>query len=496
MTSAPPNILFLMPDQLRPDFLGYAGASFAQTPHLDRLAAQSLVFERAYSPSPICIPARASLLTGHNALSTGVLTNNYWLRPDHDACGLPTLATLLAQQGYHTEAIGKMHFIPWDRPEGFQHRWIAEDKRHLHIQDDYADYLATHGLRKLAGPEEPEYREGRMASISPIPLEHQVDVWIGDRAVDFLQQAPAEEPFFLWVAFAGPHDPYNPPQEVLDRVQDRDVPRAVPGTADSEQFRPGFVQSHLTGSAQADFREFPEAAKARIRRHYLGLIEIIDQQVGRLLEALEQRDDSRETLIVFASDHGDFLGDFDLVGKALFYEPSLRIPLLVRGSAYTPGRSQALVSLTDLFATFLEQAGVSASTQDSVPLPQDATATSRTHLLGATGVGTMLLQDSWKLSRYKNGLVTLHDLEADPQEQHNRWGDPALAPLQQDLDAALFRHLMQGLTDGHQEKSYPYMTLTPDHPGHQRNWDRPYPADTWSRRRATLDGWHQAGMPL
>ncbi len=97
-----------MPDQLRPDFLGCYGASFAGTPNIDRLASQGKLFERAVSPSPICIPARASLLTGHNAFSTGVLTNDFWLRPDHDDCGMPTLASLLSGEGYHTEAIGKI----------------------------------------------------------------------------------------------------------------------------------------------------------------------------------------------------------------------------------------------------------------------------------------------------------------------------------------------------------------------------------------------------
>ncbi|SVB70905.1 uncharacterized protein METZ01_LOCUS223759, partial [marine metagenome] len=176
-----------MPDQLRADFLGCFGASWMKTPNIDRLASKGVLYRNVVSPSPICIPARASLLTGHNALSTGVLSNNFWLRPDHDTCGQRSLAKMLAEEGYRTEAIGKMHFIPWDHDEGFHHRVIAEDKRHIHIQDDYAIYLKEHGFRKLSGPEEPGYREGRMASISPIPIEHQVDAWIGMKAAEFLE---------------------------------------------------------------------------------------------------------------------------------------------------------------------------------------------------------------------------------------------------------------------------------------------------------------------
>lgn len=496
MTNRAPNIVFLMPDQLRPDFLGCYGASFCATPNMDRLAARSLVFEQAFSPSPICIPARASLLTGHNALSTGVLTNNFWLRPDHDSCGQPTFAKRLAERGYHTEAIGKMHFIPWDLNEGFQHRVIAEDKRHLHIQDDYAEYLAEHGLRKLAGPEEPEYREGRMASISPIPMEHQVDVWTGRQAVRFLREFSGLQPFFLWVAFPGPHDPYNPPPEVAEQVRNLEVPAALEGTPDSQVFRPGFIQSHLEGSAQADFTEFPQEAKVRIRRHYAGLVQIIDEQIGAILKALEQRDDGRETVIVLASDHGDFLGDYDLVGKALFHEPSVRIPLLACGGPFMPGRSEAWASLTDLFATFLNLAGVSSTAQDSIPLPHRPEEETRASILGATGAGVMLLRKPWKLARYKNGLLTLHHLQDDPNERHNLAGKSEGAPVQQALEAELFQQLLQAVTDGHRDKSYPYMTMTPEHPGHLRGWRRPYPANAWKQSTGPLEGWKQAGMPL
>ena len=492
-----PNIVLLMPDQLRWDYLGCYGADFAGTPHIDALARSGLVFERALSPSPICIPARASLLTGHNAGSTGVLTNNYWLRPDHEACGMPSMATLLTQAGYHTEAIGKMHFIPWDLAEGFSHRVIAEDKRHIHIQDDYADYLAQHGLRKLAGPEEPGYRTHKMASYG-FPLEHQVDAWIGARSVDFLQNYSQDNPFFLWVAFAGPHDPYNPPQELAAALDGLTVPPAIPATADSAQFRPGLIKSHLGGSAQVDLRDFPATAKARMRRHYTALNRIIDHQVGAILQALQGLDNDRDTLILFTSDHGDFLGDFDLVGKALFYEPAIHIPLIMAGAGVTPGRSHALTSLTDLFATITQAAGLNPVAQDSVALPGLGTAPdqpTRNSVFGLTGAGAMLSTHDWKLARYRNGLATLHHLLDDPQEQHNRYTDPAFADIRAALEQQLMTCLLGSLADGHADKAYPYMTMTPDHPGHARGWQRPYPAASWSEQEQA-EVWAKAGMPL
>ena len=118
-----------------------------------------------------------------------------------------------------------------------------------------------------------------MASVSPIPLEHQVDVWVGDRTVEFIKHSPQDRPYFLWVAFPGPHDPYNPPAEILKSMRPaEEFPNAIPGTIDSQTFQRGFIQAHLTGSAQADFRKFPELAKQTIRRHYAGLVQIIDHQ--------------------------------------------------------------------------------------------------------------------------------------------------------------------------------------------------------------------------
>ncbi|MGB0808688.1 MAG: sulfatase family protein, partial [bacterium] len=352
-------------------------------------------------------------------------------------------------------------------------------------------------LRKLAGTEEPGYRAGRMASVSPIPLEHQVDVWVGDRSVEFIKGCPEVRPYFLWVAFPGPHDPYDPPAEILDSMQPaEEFPFSIPATVDSQTFQKGFIQAHLTGSAQADFREFPESAKQTIRRHYAGLVQIIDHQVGRILNAIEDQDSERETLIFFTSDHGDFLGDFNMVGKALFYESSARIPLIAKGTPYQVGQSTSLVSLTDLYATILKHTGIKLTAQDSQVIPTKPDQQTRKNLLGATGAGLMWCDESWKLSRYKNGLSTLFDIQADPLEQNNLLLDPDFADIRNQMEAELTKSLMDGLVQGHQEKSYPYMTLTPDHAGHHRNWQRPYPANTWEKSEEMKANWGKAGMPV
>ena len=114
-----PNIIFIMPDQLRHDFLSCYGATFVETPNIDALCNQGICYRHAYSEHPVCVPARASLLTGMNAIKTGVLDNGQYLRPDYRACGLQTWPELLNNEGYHTVATGKMHFYPWEKRFGF-----------------------------------------------------------------------------------------------------------------------------------------------------------------------------------------------------------------------------------------------------------------------------------------------------------------------------------------------------------------------------------------
>ena len=477
MSKQPPDIVFMFPDQLRADFVGCYGAQFARTPAIDRLAAQGMAFERARSMHPLCVPARAALLTGCNAVSTGILANQQWLRPDHADCGMPSWPSLLSAAGYHTEGIGKMHFTPWDNSEGFDHRVIAEDKRHVHIQDDYADYLAEHGLKKPRGWDEEGYTEYRMASIGSIPTEHQVDNWVGREAVRFIEDYAGDKPFACMVAFPGPHDPYNPPREWAETFDPADMPEPLAGTKDTEFFREEHIRIHISGSAKVDLATFPREVKQRIRAHYCALIAMIDIQVGAIVDALDRRNDGRDTVVIFAADHGDFVGDFDFIGKDIFFEPAMGVPLIVRAPGITPGsRSRQIATVTDIFATILAAAGVPNETgKDSFSLLPQPDAPARQYALGAIGNGLSIDDGRYRLSRYDGGLATLYDLDEDPGEQRNLIAEPAASAIRERLDSALAEEMLAATRAGHADKRYPYMTLTPDHPGHRRGWVRPYP---------------------
>jgi len=479
------NIIFLLPDQLRPDFLGCYGARFMSTPNIDALSEKGEIYRNAVSPAPICVPARASLLTGMNSVQHGVVENYSWLRPDRAACGIPTWPEMLAEAGYHTEAIGKMHFYPWDKSEGFAHRVIAEDKRHIHIHDDYAAYLAAHGLRKYHGSEHDGYFENKGAIISKIPVEHQVDKWVTDRACEFIQNYSGDRPFALMVSFPGPHCPYDPPIEFADLYRPDDMPASIPATDDSRLFRDLVIGMNKRPWNQVDYTDFQGHHKRKIRAYYAALVHQIDQGIGRIVAALQASRCRDDTVIIFASDHGDFLGDYDLIGKHLFYEPSIRVPLIVKlPRASAPRSVEALVSLTDVTATILALAGISRlGWGDSIVLPELGLphTRSRDHIFGATELGLTIITREWKLCRYKNGHVALYNLIDDPQEQRNLAYQPHTLSDLRRLDAILQRDLIESLMIANGDKFVEKSRYQGRSEFGQRGWQRPYPASLAER---------------
>ena len=470
------NILLLFPDQLRADFLSCYGARFIATPHIDRLCNGGTRYARAIAPAPLCVAARASLLTGVNAIKHGAIDNYSWLRPDHSTCGLPTLPEVLSDAGYHTESIGKMHFYPWDAREGFAHRVISEDKRHIFVCDDYADYLAQNGLRKFHGNEHDGYFENKGTIISKIPAEYKVDKWVADRTIHFLENYRDAKPFFAMIGFPGPHDPYDPPIEFANRFDPAQMPASIPATPASELFREYVIASHKRQWNQVDYTDFRESHKQKIRAHYAALVAQIDHHIGRILDALARAGRDQDTAIIFASDHGDLLGDFNLISKHVFFEPAAHVPLIVRLPNASASHVIAhTVSLTDLHATILALAGrTSRRDNDSIPLGIETRA--RDYLFGATELGFVIRTDEWKLCRYKNGLTALFDLKNDPTEQNNRAYDAASIGVLKGLDAILQKEITESILFGQSDKFVEESRYQGRGEFGARGWARRYPA--------------------
>jgi len=475
-----PNLLFIMADQLRHDFLSCYGASFIQTPHIDALAQQGVRFGRAFSEHPVCVPARVSLLTGMHALKTGVTDNGLFLRPDHRACGIATWPELLSAQGYYTAAIGKMHFYPWDLRLGFQYRRIAEDKRWIHIRDDYYHYLHVHGLRKYHGNEHEGYFEHQGAIVNRLPWEYQVDHFVGLEACHFIRAHGTEGPFAMMVGFPGPHCPYDPAPEFLQAFDPADMPEPAPDAGDTPKLREGNIRGNRQPWNGVDISEFTREQKLRVRAHYAALVAQIDYEVGQIVGALREQGLLDNTVILFSSDHGDYLGDHNLIGKGHFFEASWHVPVLARLPGATSGTVRDdLVVLTDVTATLLALAGMDVPAHmDARPLPGlglPGAEQGRDHLIGALGGGWAIQQGPWRLAKYSTGEATLFQMDQDPLEQRNLIDDPGCRGIYRELDARLTSAIMHGMAESHFAQRVYVRDLSQTDDFGREGWQRPYP---------------------
>lgn len=470
-----PNLLFLFPDQLRADFVGAYGARFLKTPAIDRLASQGTLYETVVSPCPICVPARASLLTGQHAFANGVIDNLAWLRPDRKKMGIETWPELFADNGYTTAAIGKMHFYPWDLLEGFQKRIIAEDKRHIHVEDDYFEFLRTKGCHKEHGNEQRGYQEHKGASLNDLPEDIQVDRWVANQAIEFLENYREDKPYALMVGFPGPHCPYDPPEDELKRIDPEKLPAPRKATRESLSHRDGFVTSYKRSWADLDYSSLTIEEIVRIRQHYSVLVERMDEDIDRIIAALEKSGKLDNTIVVFASDHGDYLGDFELMGKTFFHEPSIRVPLIVADFRNPEKkREKEMRNLIDLFPSLLKWAGIDNCSQ-AQGIPLDEQDEERV-VVGMTTHGVMARSQKHKLVRYNNGAEALYDLENDPEEQHNIINSAESVSLRHSLEIELVRQLVGGTISGHWDKKVLDAQAEAPHAFYRRGWVRPYPA--------------------
>ena len=457
-----PNILLLMSDQQRWDTLGCYGCRAIPTPALDGLAADGVVFERCYVNVPMCTPSRACMLTGRLPAGHGVYRIHDTLPADQ-----VLLPAHLAGLGYETALVGKLHAsgrgvecVERHPHDGFErYEWSIDPQAHLDspfnahvawLRERDPEFLR----RLLAGPQDHH------------PAAAHFSTWAAERAIAFLNERDADRPFFLNVSLFDPHGPYfdYPPEagELVD--QSRMAPvrpltaahRPVPGgvARERELFHAGQGRSRVP--AQRDL--------AAIRHGYLASIAFLDRQVGRIFAELERLDLMRDTLVLFVSDHGDMIGDLELIAKgAFFYDPCTRVPMILRlpHGDRAGTRVRELVQPHDLAATLLRAAGMPADeVAPLMPQSQDLAALARADGAGAgardhaitlyrnSGMGyrssemgpaqywdppiyaSMFHDGRYKLTLYQDPAAQsdpegeLYDMEQDPEETSNLWNDP------------------------------------------------------------------------
>ncbi|MCD6519139.1 MAG: sulfatase-like hydrolase/transferase [Anaerolineae bacterium] len=479
-----PNILLIFTDQQRFDTIHAAGNPIIKTPHLDRLVREGTLFTSAYTPSPVCVPARCSLIHGQYPHRTGCTYNGDPMPEDR-----PSLMQVLTEAGYRTHGIGKMHFRPDPQAlRGFQTREHSEEIRERVEDDDYLQFLQANGFGHVYDPMGPRGEMYYIPQPAQMPARLHNTQWVGDRAVAFIREAQGERPFFLFASFIHPHPPFSPPTpwNKLYRAALMPLPRR-PDAMEALQIYINRVQNRYKYRDNGIDNNLLRVMKA----YYYACISFIDYQIGRMLQALEEAGQLENTLILFTSDHGEFLGDYNCFGKRSMLDAAARIPLVVRyPRRFAPGRvCDVPVSLVDVMPTLLSAAGIDSRPYglDGLDLArvargmEDRTVYSQFQR-GALGV-YMAVNRRWKyFYSAPDRREFLMDRLLDPEETRNRAGvvfcQGDLERMRQGLFSYYREQGFEDPLDGERWRLFPQPSL-PEDPDtglliQDPGWSKPY----------------------
>lgn len=431
-----PNIILIITDHFRPDFIG------AHTPNIMRLAADGTRFTNAYCASPLCQPSRVSMATGLSPAQHGVCGNQSpSIAPDlRDT----TFMNRLRSAGYRSVLVGKHHFIDryglgidvCDDDEeikryGFDEvTQVVDDGENQHNDDAYTQFLKEIGrLEEFRNG----FRSGVAAGRHPLPEDETADGFIGTQGIRFAETVNTDVPFYLQLGFIGPHPPYWFPGEPRVGVDDVPDPRGV-----------------IRG---ADLHRLDESLEQRAR--YAEKIRLIDRYAGKLVAVLKDRCLLENTVIAFTSDHGDNLGDYGIWDKRFFYEESCGVPLVLSGPGIPTGErlngprvSKALVSHLDIYPTVLSLAGIAEQRPrarvglDLVPMVDGVPGSLHREVFSELATCMMIHTGNWKLvfDPEQGGVRYLFNLHADPEELHNLAGTAGYETVTRTLLERMLAH--------------------------------------------------------
>ena len=439
----PKRVVWITTDHMRYDCIAAHGNPAMHTPNLDRLVNEGVSFEHCYVQNPLCMPSRASFMTGLYPQQTGVTANGHCLRPDFK----PTVATTFSAGGFQTVQIGKLHFQPHEdndldpRPRhdyGFDIFWPSEepgpyeDAYMTWLRTEHPEWVETFRVPRSISPRRTEEREGRVLDA---PWLGSHTGWIAETMSRFLHPgalARCRRPRqFVHLGFYAPHPPLNPTREMFEPYENADIPEPIwqeDEWADKPEPLAGMLQS-MTNWDSPQFLKY--------RRHFYAMVTGVDMAVGRLLEQLGAQGMLEDTLIVFSSDHGDHCGDHRMITKDIsYYDALVRMPCVLfwPGGLGTEGRRVGeLVEMVDLLPTLLELAGcpvpevmVGRSYADALRTRQPIPG--REDVLAYHEPGNAMLRTkTHKYIRYGSGAEVLYDLTERPMEVRNRTrDDPAI----------------------------------------------------------------------
>jgi len=414
-----PNILFFFPDQHRFDWVGLNPRIPVRTPNLDRLAERGVYFANAICPSPLCGPSRAALASGKEYDRCGVPTNK-----ENYPFDRITFYKLLRESGYHVAGCGKFDLHKgayiwgldgknclkeWGFSDGIDNagKWDAIHSGSDEPKDPYMAFLERKGLRETHIRDFQKRKDKSVTDPTSLPEEAYCDNYVARNGLELMSRFPKGKPWFLQVNFTGPHDPWD----VTERM--KELYRGVE-----------FPQPN-------DCRRFSPEIHNAIRRNYSAMIENIDRWLGVYIDEIDRRGELENTLIVYSSDHGEMLGDHNLWGKSVPYQPSVGVPLVIAGCGVRSGYvHEDPVTIIDLAATFLDYAGIDRpDDMDSIsmrPLLEGETNHHRDFVLSGLRSWRLVFDGRFKLikgftprEKRTDEPLMLFDLKNDPQENNN-----------------------------------------------------------------------------
>lgn len=445
-TPQAPNIVLITTDQQRHDTVAPWAPAFLRTPHTDRLQREGVNFAAAYAQCPLCTPTRLSILTGQSPARSGIQWFDYPPLADE----AQTLPARLRRRGYQTAAIGKMHFHPHRARHGFDEMIITEDYYRAMARAGHPQQPMRHGL----GQNEV------YPTCSTVPEALSITNWIADQSVEYLvERRDPTRPFFLWCSFSKPHPPFDPPEPYYSMYRHSPIPEPVFGDWSRSTRCPEALKRMRE---QMSFDQVPPEVVREMRSAYYGLVTQCDYQMGRVLGALAEAGQYDNTLILFTSDHGDYLGDFGNGAKNLFHEPASHVPFVMVpprqwGEAHHGRTVDQPVTHTDILPTCLaaagdaDAAGGEGDGQDLLALVRGDLARPRRYVDGICETNPPskpaaaslrawagLTDGRWKYIWYpEGGLEQLFDLHTDPREERDLAQEPQQASQKQRLRDAL-----------------------------------------------------------
>lgn len=457
------NILFIMTDEQKFDAISGLSQIPDLTPNLEALAQDGVQFANAYTPSPVCGPARAAIFSGLYPPASGVAKNWSPFAP-----GVQMMTTRLQACGYETAEIGKLHFVPSTDDFGFEYKrlhdapysvYAGDDKESAYIQWLQKQEPFASGASPVAQFDEDELsfntdiRKFMLGSSFRTEEQHDV-AWSGRECVDFLKNREDSRPFFMFLSFFGPHMPYGPPAPYDTMFDWHDI--ELPESYREDFLKNGAIFSRMSAELRARIlNELTEDDAKQVMAAYFGQVKMVDDYVGKVVAQLKESGQYDDTTIIFTSDHGDHMGSYGLFFKGQMYDSSCKVPLVIKPAGGQAGgkKTGLVVNTLDLYGTILDIAGDRGWRQPGIearsllPMLGDEALLWDNHTFSIIGGDrdealSMLRRGQYKLCRLGDGkggaYYEMFDLEADPLEHKDVADDPAYAKvralMQRELD--------------------------------------------------------------